>query len=56
MGESGDFSAGFIVFLGNNKLTIECHGWGDPLPENFRDLEIVVREIEIQGNSEKEHK
>ena len=34
---------GFILFVENNELTIECHGFGDPLPINLREKNIYLR-------------
>jgi len=43
MGESGNYVAGFLLFLGGNELTLECHTWGPlDVPCNFRDLPIKV--------------
>lgn len=43
VGNSGDVQAGFVVFLGNHELTLECHTWGEvDVPENFRDHEVAI--------------
>jgi len=42
MGRTGDHICGFIIFLGDRGLTLECHGYGDPLPDDLRDRDIVV--------------
>ena len=34
--------SGFIVFLENNELTLECHPWDDNLPEDYRDKEMSI--------------
>src|SRR5262245_49237753 len=28
VGESGEVTCGFVVFLGDHELTLECHTWG----------------------------
>jgi hypothetical protein len=28
---------GFVVFVQDSELTLECHPWSDPIPEHFRD-------------------
>ena len=43
MGEAGDVTCGFLVFLGGGELMLECHTWDTvDVPENFRDLEVRV--------------
>ena len=47
MGKAGDVECGFVVFLGERKLTLECFTYGDEsLPEDFRKRSVVVRRIE----------
>ena len=42
-GVVGEIQSGFVVHLGNNELTLECHTWGPvDVPENFRDLDVEV--------------
>lgn len=39
---------GFVIFIENRKLIIECHSWGEiNLPEDFRDknVEILVTDF-----------
>ena len=44
-GRSGNIVCGFVVFLGNGELTLECHTWGpEDVPEDFRE-----RQVEIKG-------
>ncbi len=46
IGETEDIQLGFVLFLENNTLTIECHGWGDKNPpENIRMKIIEIKEI-----------
>jgi hypothetical protein len=50
VGTAGEVQAGFIVFLGENELTLECHTWGAvDVPEDFRDrsVEISTRPINV---------
>jgi len=43
VGEVGDIRAGFVVFLGNRKLTLECHTWGAvDVPADFRDRDVLI--------------
>ena len=42
-GRSGGLSCGFVVFLENGELTLECHSWGDAsIPEDFRTRQVEV--------------
>lgn len=43
VGNSGNIQAGFVVFLGNQELTFECHTWGNiDVPKDFRDRDVVI--------------
>jgi hypothetical protein len=43
VGNAGEIQAGFVVFLGEGALTLECHTWGPvDVPANFRDLNVAV--------------
>lgn len=43
VGNAGDIQAGFVVFLGGGRLTLECHTWGAvDVPANFRELNVAV--------------
>jgi hypothetical protein len=43
VGSVGGVQAGFVIFLGNQELTLECHTWGAiDVPEDFRDQQVVV--------------
>lgn len=47
VGEAENIKCGFVVFLENNELTIECHSWGElEIPENFREKNIQLREFD----------
>ena len=42
-GVAGDIQAGFVVYLGDGELTLECHTWGAVnVPEQFRDMAVEV--------------
>ena len=42
-GTSGDVHCGFVVFLENGQLTLECHSWeGISVPEDFREQQVVI--------------
>jgi hypothetical protein len=43
VGNSGDVQCGFVAFLGNHELTLECHTWGPvDVPDDFRDRAITI--------------
>ena len=43
VGECDGVKAGFIVFLENHELVLECHDWGEKhVPENFREQKVRV--------------
>lgn len=43
VGTSGDIQAGFVVFLGDHELCLECHTWGPvDVPEDFRNRQVVI--------------
>ncbi len=43
MGRAGDIACGFVVFIENGQLTLECHSWGEvDLPEGFRDKDVQI--------------
>ena len=43
IGEANGISSGFIVFVENSELTLECHSWGEiDIPENYRNLNVKV--------------
>ncbi|MEK7724776.1 MAG: hypothetical protein AAB336_10535 [Acidobacteriota bacterium] len=46
IGEFDDVNCGFVIFLENNELTLECHSWGEKdLPQDFRKKDIQLREF-----------
>ncbi len=43
VGVCGDVSCGFVVFLGDHELTLECHTWGAvEVPSDFRDGSVSI--------------
>src|SRR2546430_10362022 len=43
IGSIEGIACGFIIFIENGQLTIECHSWGDvEIPEWFRDRDVQV--------------
>jgi hypothetical protein len=55
IGQWNEFICGFIVFIGKGTLTIECHEWDKPLPDDFReqDIRVGIGEIESSGSFKK---
>lgn len=45
IGEIEDIQIGFLLFLENNTLTIECHTWGDKNPPE--DIRMRIIEINV---------
>ena len=45
-GSADGIVAGFVIFIENCELTIECHSWGDvDVPEWFRSRDVQVAAI-----------
>ena len=43
VGESRGIRAGFIVFLENHELILECHDWGrENVPADFREQDVRI--------------
>jgi len=43
LGESDGIRSGFVVFLENNELTLECHSWGpEEVPETYREQDVQI--------------
>lgn len=43
IGKRDDFTLGFILFVDENEIVMECHSWGElNPPENIRDLEVEI--------------
>jgi hypothetical protein len=42
-GKVGELLTGFVAFIENNELTLECFAYGGEIvPENFRDMGVAV--------------
>jgi hypothetical protein len=42
-GKNNGIEVGFLLFVDNEEITIECHGWGGGnLPENIRELDFLI--------------
>ncbi len=42
-GSAGGINSGFVIFIEDGELTIECHSWGDvDVPEWFRDRDVQI--------------
>jgi hypothetical protein len=42
-GQAGDLTCGFVLFLEDGLLTLECHSWGEEsIPLGFRDYDVEV--------------
>jgi hypothetical protein len=50
IGSSDDYEFGFVVFLENGELTLECHSWGGAsLPDDLRARDVRVRPASQKG-------
>ena len=48
VGTAGEITSGFLVFLRDHELTLECHTWGAiDVPENFRDMAVSISTPQI---------
>ena len=46
VGHSGNIQSGFVVFIENGELLLECHSWGEvEVPENYRQQHVTVETI-----------
>ena len=46
VGRSGNIQSGFVVFIENGELMLECHTWGEiDVPEDFREQHVFVEAI-----------
>ena len=44
VGESRGITAGFIVFIENHELMLECHDWGrENVPADFREQDVRIK-------------
>jgi hypothetical protein len=46
-GSAGGVDGGFVIYIEDGELTIECHPWGDNVPEDFRDREVEITEARL---------
>jgi hypothetical protein len=45
VGVADNIVSGFVVFVGDGQLMLECHSWGYiNVPADFRDRDVIVRE------------
>jgi hypothetical protein len=52
IGESGGLHCGFVVFLSNQGLTLECHAWSsEEIPKGFREGHVVISTPAINTGS-----
>ncbi len=51
-GHADNFEIGFLIFIEDSTLTLECHSWGEEKPpETIRKKTIAIEIIEL-GNKE----
>lgn len=49
-GRADNFEVGFLIFIENSKLILECHSWGEKNPpETVREKSIAIEIIELDG-------
>jgi hypothetical protein len=53
VGNAGDIQVGFVAFVQDCELVLECHTWGAiDVPSVFRDLEVKVSILSnVRGNN-----
>jgi hypothetical protein len=45
-GRAGEVDSGFVVFVENGELTLECHSWGDDqIPESYREESVEIAQL-----------
>lgn len=42
LGRAGAVEVGFVVFVEDHALHLECHGWGEAVPADLREREVVI--------------
>ena len=43
IGESEGIQTGFVIFIQNHELTLECHGWSDvEIPRTYREQDVKI--------------
>ena len=49
-GQADNFEVGFLIFIENSKLILECHSWGEENPpETIREKTIAIKIIELDN-------
>ena len=49
-GRAHCFEVGFLIFIDDSKLTLECHSWGGANPpETIREKSIVIEIVELNN-------
>ena len=47
-GEAGPVRCGFVAYLEDGNVVLECHTWGEiDVPEGFRDLNVSVNTPDV---------
>ena len=42
-GKANEIKTGFVVFIENHELTIECHGIAEDVPRDYRERNIKIK-------------
>jgi hypothetical protein len=50
VGRADGIDCGFIVFIAEHRLVLECHPWSEDIPPDYRDRNVVVSIHEIGQN------
>lgn len=49
IGETENITCGFVIFIENGELSLECHDWGEAdICKDFRDKDIQIRQVRIE--------
>jgi hypothetical protein len=47
IGRGDGYTCGFVVFLEDGQLVLECHDWGsDGLPDDLRDRPMRIEKVD----------
>jgi hypothetical protein len=50
IGEVDKIPCGFVVFIENKEMTLECHSWGEiDVPEDFRNRSVEIKITDRQS-------
>ena len=53
MGHADDIDCGFVIFIGNSELMLECHTWGEKeVPEDFRSRSVGLEDVTAKVSHE----